>query len=400
MQKKFKFSTSLLKSLPSNPSNAKATELEFSDTEITGFKCLSGKSGSKRFLLRYTFNGRKTSIAIGRFPDIDLSIARKVARQHKSNIAMGIDPRVKRDEVINKPLVPTVQSFFYETYLPLAKKRKRSWSDDISRFKLCHAIHDVPYDELTPQQVLAIQLDLSSDTNEHIPYAPATCNRAIALLKTMGKLADDYIGVKNVAMKVRLLPENNARTRYCNVLETKQIISTALRYHCKSVGSYIALLFLTGCRVSELRFRKWDDVDLVNNTLRIPRTKNGSFHIIYLSTMMVDIIKQIPHITGNPYLFAGNKRGKPISESRNAFKTIKVLANIKSPEEVVFHTARHSVASNLISNGTDIASVQKLLNHRCIESTLHYAKLSEAKQRETTQHLSTMVQDYNPLLPH
>ena len=400
MQKKFKFSTSLLKSLPSNPSNAKATELEFSDTEITGFKCLSGKSGSKRFLLRYTFNGRKTSIAIGRFPDIDLSIARKVARQHKSNIAMGIDPRVKRDEVINKPLVPTVQSFFYETYLPLAKKRKRSWSDDISRFKLCHAIHDVPYDELTPQQVLAIQLDLSNDTNEHIPYAPATCNRAIALLKTMGKLADDYIGVKNVAMKVRLLPENNARTRYCNVLETKQIINTALRYHCKSVGSYIALLFLTGCRVSELRFRQWDDVDLVNNTLRIPRTKNGSFHIIYLSTMMVDIIKQIPRITGNPYLFAGNKRGKPISESRNAFKTIKALANIKSPEEVVFHTARHSVASNLISNGTDIASVQKLLNHRCIESTLRYAKLSEAKQRETTQHLSTMVQDYNPLLPH
>jgi len=397
MQKKFKFSTSLLKSLPSNPPNAKATELEFSDTEITGFKCLSGKSGSKRFLLRYTFNGRKTSIAIGRFPDVDLSTARKVARQHKADIACGIDPKVKRNELINKPSIPTIQSFFYDTYLPLAKKRKRSWSDDVSRFKLCKSIHHIPYDELTAQQVLAIQLDLNSDTDVHIPYAPATCNRAIALLKTMGKLAGDYIGVENVAMKVRLLPEDNVRTRYCDVLETKQIIHAALQYHCKSVGSYVALLFLMGCRVSELRFRKWSDVDLVNNTLRIPRTKNGSFHIIYLSTMMVDIIKKIPRITGNPYIFAGNKHGKPISESRNAFKAIKLAANIKSPEEVVFHTARHSVASNLISNGTDIASVQKLLNHRCIESTLRYAKLSEAKQRETTQHLSTMVQDYNPL---
>lgn len=263
---------------------------------------------------------------------------------------------------------------------------------------MCKSIHDIAYDKLTPQQVLDIQLYLINGSSEHKPYAPATCNRAIALLKTMGKQVEDYLDIPNVAMKVTLLPENNARTRYCDIFETKRIISASLKYHCKSVGSYIALLFLTGCRASELRL--WGDVDLVRKTLKINRTKNGSSHIIYLSEMMVDIINAIPKVTGNPYIFAGNKRGRPISESRRAFKEIKEQANIKDPDEVVFHTARHSVASNLISNGTDISSVQKLLNHRCIESTLRYAKLSEAKQRETTQHLSTMVRDYNPLAPH
>ncbi|MGN2611150.1 Arm DNA-binding domain-containing protein [Aliivibrio fischeri] len=82
-------------SLPANSPAAKATELEFSDTEITSFKCLSGKSGSKRFLLRYTFQARKTSIAIGRFPDIDLATARKIARQHKAQVAMGIAPKAE-----------------------------------------------------------------------------------------------------------------------------------------------------------------------------------------------------------------------------------------------------------------------------------------------------------------
>ena len=115
--------------------------------------------------------------------------------------------------------------------------------------------------------------------------------------------------------------------------------------------------------------------------------------------MMADIIRRIPKITGNPYIFAGYKTGKPISESKHAYKLIKDRAGITNPTEVVFHTARHSVASNLISNGTDISAVQKLLNHSCIESTLRYAKLSEAKQRETTQHLSTMVKDFNPLAP-
>lgn len=118
MPNKFKFTTSTLKALPANLSDAKGTELEFTDTEITGFKCLSGKSGSKRFLLRYTFQGRKTSIAIGRFPDIDLATARKIARQHKAKIAMGIDPKAQRDEINNKPLTPTVKEFFYGTYLP------------------------------------------------------------------------------------------------------------------------------------------------------------------------------------------------------------------------------------------------------------------------------------------
>ena len=159
MKKKFKFTTSLLKSLPANPPDAKATELEFSDTEITGFKYLSGKSGSKRFLLRYTFQGRKTSISIGRFPDIDLATARKIARQHKAQIAMGIDPKAKRDEITNKPLTPTVKGFFYDTYLPLAKKRKRTWNDDMARFELAKAIHHIRYDALTAQQILAIQLD-------------------------------------------------------------------------------------------------------------------------------------------------------------------------------------------------------------------------------------------------
>jgi hypothetical protein len=86
MKKQFKFTTSLLKSLPQNDTNASSTELEFSDTEVIGLKCLSGKTDSKRFLLRYQFNGAKRSITIGRFPDVDLNSARKIARQYKVKI--------------------------------------------------------------------------------------------------------------------------------------------------------------------------------------------------------------------------------------------------------------------------------------------------------------------------
>jgi integrase len=388
--KKFKFTNANLKSLPSNPVNSSSTELEVSDTEIIGLKCLSGKTGNKRFLLRYKFNCRKCSITIGRFPDIDINQARKVARKYKGLIADGIDPKAQRD---NATEYPTVKSFFYDTYLPLAKRRKKTWPLDEKRFrKHCNSIANIKYNELTASHVMKLHLTLSETKYKGEYYAPATCNRLLALLKTMGKLANSMLDIINVADRVSLLPENNARTRYCDIDETKRIIKAARAYPKKSFGNFIALLHLIGCRESELRFRVHSDINYEKRTLTIPRTKNGTYHIIYLSDLMIEILQSTPKISGNNFVFpAPHKKGKPIARPRDSFDVIKRMAGIENPEEVLLHTARHSVASNLISNGVDISSVQKLLNHKDISSTLRYAKLSEGKQRETGAMISSMV---------
>ena len=123
MEKKFKFTNERIKALPANPKDAKGTDLEFSDTEVIGLKCLSGRTGNKRWLLRYSTNtGRKSSIAIGRFPDIDVMLARKIARKHLQNIAEGHDPKAERDDLKK---VPTVSQFFWDIYLPLIKGMNR-----------------------------------------------------------------------------------------------------------------------------------------------------------------------------------------------------------------------------------------------------------------------------------
>lgn len=389
MLKRFRFTNTVIAALPANPASSRSTESEYSDTEISGLKLLSGKSGSKRFLLRYILHGRKCSIAIGRFPDIDVSTARKIARQHKQLIAQGEDPR---EEKAKMRAMPTVHEFFYQFYLPQAKRRKSTWQRDEQRFlDHCKSIHNLRYDELTVNHVMKLQMAMASHKEGETGYQPATVNRVIAVLKTMGKLASKLLDITNVAEKVTLLPENNVRTRYCDIHETQRIINAALYYPFKSHGCFIAMLFLTGCRYSELQYRTWEDLDLTHRILTIPRTKNGSAHLVYLSDFMIDVINRLPKVEGNPYLFAGSMPGKPIGDCRYAFNIIKQQARIKNPEEVLFHTARHSVASNLMSHGADITSVQRLLNHKSISSTLRYAKLSEQKQRETTQALTDLI---------
>ncbi|MFL9629211.1 Arm DNA-binding domain-containing protein, partial [Aeromonas jandaei] len=96
---RFRFTQKAIEALPPNPPHARSTEAEYSDTQIPGFKCLVGKGeGSKKFLLRYLWQGRKRAISIGRFPDVDLNTAREIATDYKRLLSQGIDPKQQKED--------------------------------------------------------------------------------------------------------------------------------------------------------------------------------------------------------------------------------------------------------------------------------------------------------------
>lgn len=90
----------------------------------TGVRCLVGKSGGKRFLLRYTspVTGRKESIGFGKHPETDLTTLRKTAKEYRQQILEGIDPKLERDNQTTEKTM-TLARFFDEVYLPLAKQK-------------------------------------------------------------------------------------------------------------------------------------------------------------------------------------------------------------------------------------------------------------------------------------
>jgi hypothetical protein len=138
MNTKIKFSDARIRALPANPTASASTDIEISDmsddgSSVTGLKSLIGKPGNKRFLFRYVFSSRKRSIALGRFPDINVAIERKAARHYRSMLAEGVDPKVQQEEQKQQP---TISEFFWDTYLPYQKKhtRQSSWDQERQRF--------------------------------------------------------------------------------------------------------------------------------------------------------------------------------------------------------------------------------------------------------------------------
>ncbi|EGQ8127033.1 integrase family protein [Vibrio parahaemolyticus] len=403
MSKSQRLTTTFLNNLKPNPRTAKSADYEVNLSAMrdsglpTGVRCLVGKSGGKRFLLRYIspqVPGKKSAIGLGRHPETDLVTLRKIAKEYRQKILEGIDPKLERDNQTTEKTM-TLERFFDEVYLPLAKQ-KRSWKDDVARFRLAKSIHHISIHDLTAADIIKVQMEMQNAvTIKGKPYAPASINRVLALLKTINRQAYKLMDAPLIADKVSLLKEDNVRTGYLSESQLKEFIGHALNHEDKSIGAYLALLFLTGARDKELRLRLKSDVNWEEKTLTIPHTKNGTSHVLFLSDYMLDILRSVPHVANNPYLFPGRKKGKPVGQPRHAFKAIKAkmgLPDIPGDKaNLTLHSARHTVGSLLASQGVSLHDIAKQLNHADLSSTRRYSKLTVGRRREIGSRLSDMV---------
>lgn len=196
-------------------------------------------------------------------------------------------------------------------------------------------------------------------------------------------------------MKVSLLKEDNHRERYFTQEEMQRLLFHAEYYPNKAAGSLIALLLLTGARRNELQQARWEHLNLDEGILFVPMTKSGKPREIYLSQEALKWINRlIPSINPNsPFIFARrNRNDKAISAPRHAFEILLKRAGIEDRENICFHTARHSVASLMVSSGKfSLYDVKAQLAHASIQSTERYAKLTKERQRETGQGISQML---------
>ena len=73
---------------------------------------------------------------------------------------------------------------------------------------------------------------------------------------------------------------------------------------------------------------------------------------------------------------------------------LKEIADLcEISKELTFHIARHTFATTVtLSNGVPIESVSKMLGHKSIKTTQHYAKILDKKVSEDMKVLKSMLQ--------
>ena len=145
----------------------------------------------------------------------------------------------------------------------------------------------------------------------------------------------------------------------------------------------IALLSLhCGMRAGEIFNLTWGDVDLDGGRLSLKDTKSGKSRYAFLTNDAKEMLANL-YLNQKPHeLVFTDRKGNRIKEVSNVYaRTVEELSlndNITdSRQRVVFHTLRHTYASWLVENGTDLYVVSKLLGHSDISMTQRYSHLGD-----------------------
>lgn len=307
-----------------------------------------------------------------------------MATVFSSSESNGVADTPVRRRVRNKPKTITFDMFVSETYLPHIRYRKRSWKVDerIARQYLSHSFGNRSFGDICHNDVEVWFQELQLKG-----LAPATCNRILAVLKSICTLAVAHNllpeGQKPctgmVALKI-----HSQRERYLSRDEARRLV-LELEQSTRPEATVIRLLLLTGARKSEILKARWEDVHLDQHLLTVPLSKSGKPRHIALSDEAVEIIRSIPRVQGCPWLFPGHAPGKPLSDIWSFWNALRRRVGLA---DVRIHDLRHTFASLLVNAGHSLYEVQKLLGHSDPRTTMRYAHLGEASLVAAAQTVS------------
>lgn len=146
----------------------------------------------------------------------------------------------------------------------------------------------------------------------------------------------------------------------------------------------LELLFSTGLRVSELCALN-SDLDLSRDELSV-RGKGEKVRVVFLSSAAKEAVRAYLKARNDmeEALFVDGRPNKlhritprDIQRHLKSYVARAGITNIVTP-----HTLRHAFATDLLSNGADIRSVQQLLGHASINTTQIYTHITDSHLRE------------------
>ena len=121
------------------------------------------------------------------------------------------------------------------------------------------------------------------------------------------------------------------------------------------------------------------DIDLNELVIHLKKAKGKKDRITILPEKIRDDLKNF--VAGKKtrdFVFASERGGK--LSKRSAKKVFKrALNNTKIKKPATFHSLRHSFATHLLENGTDVRYVQELLGHSNIRTTQIYTQVTNPK---------------------
>ena len=221
-------------------------------------------------------------------------------------------------------------------------------------------------DQAEPEDLRRYQLHLASQG-----AAAGKMNAAVSALRFFFKVTLDRPGFGDRLATVRT-PE-----RLPEVLSPEE---AALLIHCAPSLKYKAALSVAygcGLRASEIVHLKVGDIDSTRMLIRVEQGKGRKDRYVMLSPDLLELLRAWwRKARPRGWLFPGRDPGQPIT-TRQLNRACHAAARTAAiGKRVSLHTLRHSFATHLLEQRTDIRVIQVLLGHRKLDTTALYTRVA------------------------
>jgi integrase len=358
--------------------------------KYSGIQLYKKKNEDIAYSFRYTdVNGKTKRMQVGlKSSGITEQYTYNKRMEYLNTINLGENPKnvkLKRKK-IDIVIFDNVASKYYDKSTnKTANELRRKYENHIKPY-----LGDKIIDDITTSDIEDIQ-KLKSEK-----LAPKTVNGII----------NEISAIFNFAIKNKIVNSNpangkaidrasvdNTRDKFLDNDEILELFEAVKED--EQIYLFCLLALNTGCRVSSARLIKRQDIDLVNKLITLKDTKNDNTYRGFIENeeLFTILSRRKRELKTNEFLLSyGYKDIKDIIKQKlqpilnNLFN--EGLETNDRKNRTVPHTLRHTFASHLAINGVSIFKIKELMNHKTIEMTMRYAKLSPEAGREEVKGLS------------
>lgn len=337
------------------------------DTELRAFGIQIFPSGRKTFFVMCTISGRRKQITIGTYGIMTVDKARQKAKQVIGQVQAGEDPSSSSSDTGNE----LTFSKWVERYMEDVVQQKKHPRED--RRYLGEAIKVFGDKLLTELNAEDIR-NVFKSKRKH----PTAANRWLASVRACLQAAWrlDLIP-SNPAMKIRSMPEPAPRSRILTQDEYDRLIEALERLPEIHVRAAFYLLLETGARLSEVLHAKWEDIDFVSGSWRIPSTKSGRPQTIPLLDNVLELLRELPR--ESVFIIPGKIENQPRKDLKRPWKFLQEAVDIK---DVTIHDLRRTFGKQ-VEQTSGLLQASRLLRHTDPRVTArHYAPFGIEEMRD------------------
>ena len=300
MTSKFNFTQQKIGKLPL-PENGRK---DYYDTDINKLICRVSATGNKSFCItKRLSSGGLQRVTLGKWPDVSVSQARKLAIESLTGISNGLDLNKEKCKQRHREI--TLQQLFdiylqdksddlrEASILDYTKKLNQGFSDWLNK----------PINEITPEMVKARRNSFSGGRDNKMRVLRLLMAYAV---KPLDSIKESPV---NIITEGKLWSKPKRKTRMISSDNLKDWYQAVLNLDNEKAKVYLLLLLHTGLRDKDVRYLKWKDVNFKQDCFIARETKNGSDFTAYIAPQIKPYLRNLQTLTGkNIFVFPGDTK--------------------------------------------------------------------------------------------